>query len=92
MNDKDPGDYIFRPSSKGPDNITLTWKFYVNNIVHIDIREDDKPTGASIGNKLEIHGEYFENLQEIVERYIIPCNRSLREVVNHAKFIACDKE
>jgi transcription elongation factor SPT6 len=90
--DKDIGDYIFRPSSKGENNITLTWKFYVNNIVHIDIKEENKPIGASIGNTLMIHDEKFENLQEIVERYIIPCNRGLREVINHGKFVACTTE
>lgn len=60
--DKPNGDYIFRPSSKGVDNINLTWKFYNSNIVHIDIVESDKPTGASIGNKLRIGDEEYENL------------------------------
>jgi len=87
LQDREIGDFIFRPSSKGPDNITLTWKFYTNNLVHIDIKEIDKPPGASIGNKLFINDEAFENLQEIVERYIIPCNRYVREVMNHPKFV-----
>jgi hypothetical protein len=26
--EKEIGEYIFRPSSKGTNNITLTWKFY----------------------------------------------------------------
>lgn len=87
LQDKEVGDFVFRPSSKGQDNITLTWKFFVNNIVHMDIQEAEKPIGASIGSKLIISDEIFENLQEIVERYIIPCNRQLREVINHSKFI-----
>jgi hypothetical protein len=61
--------------------LSLTWKFYDNNIVHIDIKEHDKAPGAIIGKKLQIGEDFFENLQEIVERYIIPCNRSLREVI-----------
>lgn len=88
----DFGDFIFRPSSKGPDNLTLTWKFYHNNIVHIDIQETDKPVGASIGNRLHISDEVFDNLQEIVERYIVPCNRALREVINHGKFLNASTE
>jgi transcription elongation factor SPT6 len=56
------GEYIFRPSSKGPNNLTLTWKFYTNNIVHIDIEELEKPVGANIGSKLKIGEEIFENL------------------------------
>jgi transcription elongation factor SPT6 len=31
------GEFIFRPSSKGINNITLTWKFFFNNYVHADI-------------------------------------------------------
>jgi transcription elongation factor SPT6 len=80
---------VFRPSSKGNDNLTLTWKFYTNNIVHMDIEETDKPIGASIGNKLQISDETFESIQEIIDRYIIPCNRALREVIHHIKFMQC---
>jgi transcription elongation factor SPT6 len=77
------GEFIFRPSSKGPDNITLTWKFYTHNIVHLDIIEYEKVVGASIGSKLRIGtGEdFFENIQEIVERHILPCNKFLRDAV-----------
>lgn len=46
------GEFYFRPSSKGNNNLSLTWKFFENNIVHIDIKELDKVPGASIGNKL----------------------------------------
>lgn len=66
--------------------MTLTWKFYTNNIVHIDIQEHEKAVGASIGAKLTISDEKFDNLQEIIERYIMPCNRHVREACNHMKF------
>ena len=89
MNKEDNGEFYFRPSSKGNSNLTLTWKFYEENVVHIDIKELDKAIGANIGSKLQISDEVYENLQEIVERYIIPCNRSLREVTQHPKFQAC---
>lgn len=73
-------------------NITLTWKFYIGNIVHIDIQEHDKPVGASIGSRLSISDEIFENLQEIVERYIMPCNKNVREVCSNQKFVHCEKQ
>lgn len=59
---EDNGEFYFRPSSKGTDNLTLTWKFYESNIVHIDIQESDKAIGANIGSKLKISDEYYENL------------------------------
>jgi hypothetical protein len=46
------GEFYFRPSSKGSGNLSLTWKFYDNNIVHIDIKEHEKAPGSSIGKRL----------------------------------------
>jgi len=86
---EDNGEFYFRPSSRGTDHITMTWKFFETNIVHIDIQESEKAIGANIGSKLTISDESYENLQEIVERYVTPCNRSLREVISHQKFIKC---
>jgi transcription elongation factor SPT6 len=83
---EDDGEFYFRPSSRGPDNLTLTWKFYKTNIVHIDIKEEQKAPGANIGSKLVISMDSYDNLQEIVDRYILPCNRSLREVTMNPKF------
>lgn len=48
--------------------------------------EEAKAPGASIGSQLKISSDVFENLDEIVERYINPCNRLVREVVVHQKF------
>jgi choline kinase len=38
-----------------------------------------------------ISNEQYDNLREIVERYIIPCNRLVREVTTSAKWSDCDK-
>jgi len=84
------GDFVFRPSSQGLDHITLTWLFYKNCLIHIDIHEFDKPVGASIGNKLKIGEDEFENLNEIIERYIIPTNKALNEAISHPKFVQCN--
>lgn len=55
--------------------------------MHLDIQETDKLPGAAIGARLVIGNESFENLREIVERYIIPCNRLVREVVRSPKWV-----
>jgi transcription elongation factor SPT6 len=85
------GDFVFRPSTRSEDHITLTWKFWAKQFVHIDIQEFEKPKGASIGSRLAISSESFENLREIVERYIIPCNRLVREVVRSPKWVDTDR-
>mmetsp|Transcript_17932 Transcript_17932/g.12915 ORF Transcript_17932/g.12915 Transcript_17932/m.12915 type:complete len:198 (+) Transcript_17932:1633-2226(+) len=82
----DVGEFIFRPSSQGPDHITLTWLFYKGCVIHIDITEHDKHPTAQIGSLLKIGEEEFENLNEIIERYIIPTNKALSEVLAHPKF------
>lgn len=85
------GEFIFRPSSKGTNNITLTWKFYSNNYIHHDIAEHDKPMGATIGSKLQIGtNDFFDSLQEVVERYIAPVNTLVEQVDKHAKFLHAD--
>ena len=87
LNLLETGDFFFRPSTRSEDRITLTWKFWKNHYVHIDIQESQKQPGAAIGSSLNIGTDYyFESLREIVERYIIPCNRLVREVVGHQKF------
>ena len=87
LNTLETGDFFFRPSTRSEDRITLTWKFWKNHYVHIDIVEQNKQKGAAIGSTLVISNDYFfDSLREIVERYIIPCNRLVREVVGHQKF------
>jgi EAL domain-containing protein (putative c-di-GMP-specific phosphodiesterase class I) len=34
-----------------------------------------------------ISNDQFDNLREIIERYIIPVNRLVREVTSHTKFL-----
>ena len=33
-----------------------------------------------------MNGENYDNLQEIIERFIIPCNRYVRDVISHKYF------
>jgi transcription elongation factor SPT6 len=49
LTSKEDGEYVFRPSSKGINNITLTWKFFNTCFVNLDIQEQEKPAGAVIG-------------------------------------------
>lgn len=86
---EDNGEFFIRPSSKGINHLTLTWKFYEGNVVHLDIVESPKAFGETIGSKLTISDETYDSLEEIVERYINPCNRSIREVLLHPKFLQC---
>jgi len=52
LQDKQVGDFVFRPSSKvpfksqGQNFLNLTWKFYSNIIQHIQIKEEQKQAGS----------------------------------------------
>jgi len=51
------GEAIFRPSSKGPDHLTLTWKVEDAMLQHVDIKEQGKPNAYSLGRSLMIGDE-----------------------------------
>ena len=59
LRNRDIGDCLFRPSSRGLNNLTLTWKFYKQVYSHIDIVEEDKLPGTIISNKLRIGNEIY---------------------------------
>lgn len=86
--DKNIGDYVFRPSSKSNNHITLSWKNYENIYSHITIEEDDKPLGANIGSKLRIGNDVFYNLHEIIDKYLKPCEMTIKENILNRKFVS----
>lgn len=86
LKSKQNGDFLFRPSSKGSNMITLTWRVYENIYSNIQIIEEDKPQGASIGLKLRISNEIYSSLPEIVERYVKVCDRIVKENSSNRKF------
>ena len=63
LKSSDIGQIIFRPSTRGPNHLNCTWKFFENIIIHLDIDEkDSRLPGANIGSKLWISDESFDNL------------------------------
>jgi transcription elongation factor SPT6 len=66
------GEAIIRPSSKGDDHLTVTWKVTDDVHQHIDVREEGKENKYSLGRSLWIGSEEFEDLDEIIARHINP--------------------
>jgi transcription elongation factor SPT6 len=83
---KDIGECLFRPSSRGQDHLTCTWKFYDFIYSHLDIIEEGKPALNMLGTKFRISTEVFESLQEIIDRYVCPCAELTKEAISHPKF------
>jgi transcription elongation factor SPT6 len=86
---QDIGDCLFRPSSKGQDHLTCSFKFYDFVFGHLDIIEEGKPAVNMLGTRFRISTETYDSLQEILERYINPIAKLTREVLGHTKFKDC---
>jgi len=84
------GDCIVRPSSKGCDHLTVTWKIKDNIYQHIDVREDGKENDFSIGKSLWIDNEEYEDLDEIMARHISPLAAHAREIITHKYYKESD--
>ena len=82
----DLGDCIIRPSSKGQDHLTVTWKVFENIYSHIDIREEGKANSFSLGQSLWIGNEEFEDLDEIIARHINPMASNSRDILSFKYF------
>jgi len=90
LRNKDIGECVFRPSSMGNNNLTLSYKFYKQIICHLDIIEEDKLPGEIISKKLRISSEVYSSLDEILKRYVIPCAQLIKESIKYRKFVNCD--
>eukprot|EP00096_Caligus_rogercresseyi_P013174 TRINITY_DN584_c0_g1_i1.p1 TRINITY_DN584_c0_g1~~TRINITY_DN584_c0_g1_i1.p1 ORF type:complete len:1752 (-),score=659.27 TRINITY_DN584_c0_g1_i1:156-5411(-) len=78
----DQGDVVIRPSSKGEDHLTVTWKVTDGIYEHIDVREEGKLNAFSLGQSLWIGSEEFEDLDEIIARHINPMAAHARDLLN----------
>uniref|UniRef100_UPI00358E2347 transcription elongation factor SPT6 isoform X2 n=1 Tax=Myxine glutinosa TaxID=7769 RepID=UPI00358E2347 len=89
MEELDQGDVIVRPSSKGTDHLTVTWKVTDGVYQHLDVREQGKENAFSLGQALYIGGEEFEDLDEIIARHIQPMASYTRDLLAHKYYQHC---
>ncbi len=82
MSGMEQGDVVIRPSSKGEDRLTVTWKVADGICQHIDVKEKGKINAFSLGKSLWIGTDEFEDLDEIIARHINPMASHAREVLN----------
>ncbi|NWR80929.1 SPT6H factor, partial [Centropus unirufus] len=90
METMDQGDVIIRPSSKGENHLTVTWKVNDGIYQHVDVREEGKENAFSLGSTLWINTEEFEDLDEIVARYVQPMASFARDLLNHKYYQDCN--
>ncbi|KAH0788447.1 transcription elongation factor SPT6 [Histomonas meleagridis] len=83
------GKFIFRPSSKGTDHITLMIKFPGDVIANYDIVEREKKSNNElmIGGQLWIEDMCFEDLEEINWNFVHKINEKVQAAMKHRKWI-----
>ncbi|TYH14363.1 hypothetical protein ES288_A06G214100v1 [Gossypium darwinii] len=91
LSDKDPGESIIRPSSRGPSFLTLTLKVDNGVYAHKDIVEGGKEhkditSLLRIGKTLKIGEDTFEDLDEVMDRYVDPLVSHLKAMLSYRKF------
>ncbi|KAE9586322.1 putative tex-like protein, HTH [Lupinus albus] len=91
LSGKDPGDSIIRPSSHGPEYLTLTLKIHDGIYAHKEIVEGGKERKditslLRIGKTLKIGDDTFEDLDEVMDRYVDPLVTHLKAMLNYRKF------
>ncbi|KAJ4828465.1 hypothetical protein Tsubulata_018175 [Turnera subulata] len=89
--DKDIGEFIFHPSSRGPHHLTLSLKVCDGLCVHKDIIEGEKDLSniaslLHIGKTLKIGDNIFKNLDEVIDKYVEPLANHLSAMMNFKKF------
>ncbi|XP_071701053.1 transcription elongation factor SPT6 homolog isoform X2 [Rutidosis leptorrhynchoides] len=88
---KEPGESIIRPSSRGPSYLTLTLKIYDGIYAHKDIIEGGKENKditsmLRLGKMLKIGDDVFEDLDEVMDRYVDPLVTHLKTMIGYRKF------
>ncbi|KAI3742191.1 hypothetical protein L1987_59871 [Smallanthus sonchifolius] len=91
LSDKEPGESIIRPSSRGPSYLTLTLKIYDGVYAHKDIIEGGKENKditsmLRLGKTLKIGDDVFEDLDELMDRYVDPLVAQLKAMLAYRKF------
>ncbi|KAI1308333.1 transcription elongation factor SPT6 [Xylaria venustula] len=81
------GDVVIRPSSKGYDHLTITWKVADGVFQHIDVLELDKETEYTLGRQLRIGGKYqYSDLDELIVDHVKAMAKKVDELMGHEKF------
>ncbi|KAK6463363.1 SH2 domain-containing protein [Scheffersomyces coipomensis] len=79
---KNIGDCIIRPSSKGVQYLTITWKVANNLFQHLLVKD-----GSSGKYKAYyVDNKKYEDLDQLIFQHIQAIARKVREMINHPKF------
>ena len=81
------GELVVRPSSKGNDHLTITWKVADGVYQHIDVLELQKENEFAVGKVLRVGKKYnYQDLDELIVEHVKAMARKVEELMQHEKF------
>jgi transcription elongation factor SPT6 len=80
------GECVVRPSTKGNNHISITWRVYEGIYQHLDVLELQKENEWTLGKKLRIDELEFDDIDQIIAEYIEPITKRIKLMVQHPKF------
>ncbi|KAH3666493.1 hypothetical protein OGAPHI_003489 [Ogataea philodendri] len=83
---KSNGEFVIRPSSKGNDHLTVTWKIENQLFQHLDVLELDKLNEYTVGRTLQVGEFRYHDLDELIVSHINNLHLKVQEITNHDKF------
>ncbi|KAK7964989.1 transcription factor atf1 [Apiospora saccharicola] len=86
LGSKDKGDVVIRPSGKGNDHLTITWKVADGVYQHLDVLELQKENDFTLGKKLLIGSKTYTDLDELIQEHVRAMARMVDQMMNHDKF------
>jgi transcription elongation factor SPT6 len=87
-----PGALVIRPSSKGNDHLTITWKVAPDVYHHIDVEELEKPNAYTLGRRLRIAPYLpYADLDEIIVNHVGELSKRVKTLEDSNRFRNIDK-
>lgn len=81
------GEVVIRPSSKGNDHLSITWKVADGIYQHLDVLELQKENEFSVGRTLRVGGKFtYTDLDELIVEHVKSMAKKVEELVQHEKF------
>ncbi|KAK9417978.1 putative Transcription elongation factor Spt6 [Seiridium unicorne] len=81
------GDLVIRPSSKGNNHLTITWKVADGVFKHVDVLELQKESEFAVGKVLRVDQKYnYTDLDELIVEHIKAMARKVDQLTGHDKF------
>mmetsp|Transcript_1301 Transcript_1301/g.2009 ORF Transcript_1301/g.2009 Transcript_1301/m.2009 type:complete len:332 (-) Transcript_1301:225-1220(-) len=82
------GQLIFRPSSRGLNFLSMTWKMAENPDIFVNyvIEEKEKPNPYAIGRRLIIGNEVYEDLDDVYNNHRPQLNELTKLMIQHKYF------